>query len=45
MLHLDRFESELLSRFSLNAKAEVESLSVPFEGAIGKDIVFTKKFA
>ncbi|MCL2421229.1 MAG: serine hydrolase [Defluviitaleaceae bacterium] len=42
-LHLDRFGAELPSRFSLSVAGEVESLSVPFEGALGKDIVFTKK--
>ena len=43
LLCLDRFEYELPSRFTLNAAAQVESISVPFEGALGKDIVFTKK--
>jgi len=43
MPHLDRFESALPSRFTLDVMAGVESISVPFEGALGKDIVFTKK--
>lgn len=42
-LHLDTFKTELLSRFNLGAKGEVESISVPFEAAVGKDIVFTRK--
>lgn len=42
-LHLENFDAELLSRFSLSSKGEVESISVPFEPSIGKDIVFTKK--
>ena len=42
-LNLDSFDSELLTRFNLSATGDVESISVPFEGALGKDIVFDKK--
>ena len=42
-LYLERFDIELLSRFNLSGKGDIESISVPFEAAIGKDIVFTKK--
>lgn len=42
-LHLENFEHELISRFNLNPSGEAESISVPFEPSLGKDIVFTKK--
>jgi hypothetical protein len=42
-LCIDTFDAELPSRFTIGKDGKVESVSVPFEAASGKDIVFKKK--
>ena len=42
-LVLETFDVELPGRFTIGGKGDVESIGIPFEGAIGKDIVFTRK--
>jgi CubicO group peptidase (beta-lactamase class C family) len=42
-LVIDMFDIKMLSRFNINGKGKAESVSVPFEPSIGKDIVFMKK--
>jgi hypothetical protein len=42
-LCIDTFDAELLSHFTVGKDGNIESVSVPFEAATGKNIVFTKK--
>ena len=43
LLSLDEYNTKLPSRFTIGVDGKVESLGVPFEGEIGKDIAFTRK--
>jgi len=45
LLVLDRFDAEIPSRFAISVTGGVESLGVPFEGELGKEIIFMRKVA
>jgi len=42
-LVMDNFDTELLSHFNIGNKGEIESIAVPFEPSLGKDIIFPRK--